>query len=377
MDLDGMFFENDDFELINKIIGKGTFGTVYIIKNRKENKKYAAKILTVDPNKGLTGHSQMLFLRESSILHKLHHAAIVGFIGINFQSFFGPKILEPTILTEYLPNGSLKVILNKLRRSISVREWTPTKKYICLLGITSAMKYLHANQIIHRDLKPENILIDDDYYPRICDFGLSRFYSNLFNMSMSGFVGTPLYMAPELFDDDCHYGPEVDVYSFAILAYEIVSGEVPYSELGKNVGIMKLQNHVCKGARPKFNKDFQPKIRDLITQCWSQDPKTRPSFKQVFSRIASDFSILGEEVDEDEVNQYLIKINEIDCLKKTHSQFELLKKAIPQLEHGEYLLLAACKIENIELVKYVLSLKTIDVNLIAVYYFYYFNSVYM
>lgn len=71
--------------------------------------------------------------------------------------------------TEYLKNGSLKKILDKEKLSTADLNWTPTKKYICLLGICDAMRYLHENQIIHRDLKPQNILIDSDYYPRVCD----------------------------------------------------------------------------------------------------------------------------------------------------------------------------------------------------------------
>ena len=78
------------------------------------------------------------------------------------------------------------------------------------------MKYLHEHGIIHRDLKPENILIDKNYYPKICDFGLARCFplslTNSYKMTMTGQIGTPLYMAPELLMEEAgHYGPEVDV----------------------------------------------------------------------------------------------------------------------------------------------------------------------
>lgn len=111
----------------------------------------------------------MMFLRESTILYKHSHPAIVKFIGINLHSFDNPDKLEPTIITEYLPHGSLKEILKKEQNSIADDNWSPTKKYICLLGIADAMRYLHRYGIIHRDLKPENILVDDEYYPRVCN----------------------------------------------------------------------------------------------------------------------------------------------------------------------------------------------------------------
>ena len=69
----------------------------------------------------------------------------------------------------YLPNGSLIELLDKEKNSLADMNWTPTKKYISLIGIAAAMRYLHENNIIHRDLKPQNILIDADYYPRVCD----------------------------------------------------------------------------------------------------------------------------------------------------------------------------------------------------------------
>ena len=91
------------------------------------------------------------------------------------------------------------------------------------------MRYLHEHQIIHHDLKPQNILIDSEFYPRVCDFGQSRCFSEAFSKSMqlliTGKISTPLYMAPELYNDDDiqQYGPSVDVYAFAILAYEVVT----------------------------------------------------------------------------------------------------------------------------------------------------------
>ena len=81
------------------------------------------------------------------------------------------------------------------------------------------MCYLHKKGIIHRDLKPENILMDNNYNPRICDFGLSRCFPNSLtksiNLSMSRNFGTPLYMAPELLADVSCYGPGIDVSQFS------------------------------------------------------------------------------------------------------------------------------------------------------------------
>ncbi|KAK8838287.1 hypothetical protein M9Y10_035710 [Tritrichomonas musculus] len=109
--------------------------------------------------------------------------------------------------------------------NIADNNWSPTKKYIYLLGISDAMRFLHKSGILHRDLKPQNILVD---------FGLSKCFANSLTnsmqFSMTGQIGTPLYMAPEMFEDEEHFGPAVDVYAFALLAYEIVTGKEPFSE---------------------------------------------------------------------------------------------------------------------------------------------------
>ena len=181
MNIEDVFFDTIDYELEPTKLGKGSYGTVYVVENLKNNEKYAAKIFDID--NGFDGHDQMLFLRESLILHKLDHPSIVKFIGINFKSFSDPNKFEPTIITEFLPNGSLKDNLNKERSSLSNPNWTPTKKYINMLGIVHAMRYLHEQGIAHRDLKPENILVDSNFYPRVCDFGLSKAFSKTLSKS--------------------------------------------------------------------------------------------------------------------------------------------------------------------------------------------------
>ncbi len=84
------------------------FIIIYIIENKNDKKRYAVKIFNINPEIGFTGENQKDFLRESTILQKLDHKSIVKFVGINFQSFADPIRLEPSIITEYLPNKSLK-----------------------------------------------------------------------------------------------------------------------------------------------------------------------------------------------------------------------------------------------------------------------------
>ncbi|KAK8849869.1 hypothetical protein M9Y10_018456 [Tritrichomonas musculus] len=314
MDLEGCFFNTNNYQLTDELLGTGTFGSVYIARDL-DGETYAAKIIDIQDN--FNGEQQNLLLRESSILHKLDHPAIIKFIGINFQSFTNSRIFQPTIITEYMPNGSLKENLNNERRSLSGDGWNATKKYIILLGISNAMRYLHNNGIIHRDLKPENILIDLQYFPRICDFGLARCLpdnlSRSDRLALTGQVGTPLYMAPELLYNTTDYDNAVDVYAFGILAYEIVTGNEPYADLIRRVSPFTFADMVRAGRRPEFMPgNATDKMANLLKQCWSENPNNRPSFDEIYKKLSTDFSYFDETIDENEIRDYIDYLEETD-----------------------------------------------------------------
>ncbi|KAK8837550.1 hypothetical protein M9Y10_036550 [Tritrichomonas musculus] len=121
---------------------------------------------------------------------------------------------------------------------------------------------------------------------------------------MTGQIGTPLYMAPELLRGEDCYSASVDVYAFSILAYEIVTGEEPFSELGENISPFGFAHKVINGHRPKLSGSVSEKMKNLLTRCWSENPEDRPSFEEIFSEL-SDFSYFDETVDEDEVQAFL------------------------------------------------------------------------
>lgn len=355
MEVENAFFNTSDYNLQHKVLGKGTYGKVYLAERISDHEEFAAKVINVGSE--FDGHEQMLFLRESFIMQKLNHAAIVKFIGINFRSFSDQQYLQPTIITEYLRHGSLKDILLKEKSSLSNKEWTATKKYINLLGISDALRYLHEHGIAHRDLKPENILLDDDYYPRVCDFGFSKYCTKSLtkstNLSMSRQFGTPLYLPPEILSGDEIYNQSVDVYAFALIAYEIVTGKQPFSELFESTSEFLSYQKIIDGYRPKFPSFVDEKMRDLITRCWSERPEDRPTFKEIFEELSNDLTYFTEFVDETEIQDYLYLLsqtNEEQQKKKSNSslksenqshlekQLNELKAKISELQNDQDLL---------------------------------------
>ncbi|KAK8894676.1 hypothetical protein M9Y10_023113 [Tritrichomonas musculus] len=405
MELEDAFFDTSDYEPTGTKLGEGSYGKVFLVKNTNDDQVYAAKIINIEGD--YSGKEQIKLIHEAAILHRLDHPAIVKFIGINFHALDDPSQFSPTILTEYLSQGSFTDVLKKAECGLADHDWNATKKHICLLGIADAMRYLHKKGILHRDLKPENILIDGDYRPRVADFGLSRCFSQALSrsvqLSMTRKIGTPLYMAPELFEDEGHFSTGVDVYAFAILAYEIASGQEPYKEKGKSITFANLVRKVLNNERPKLVDGITDSMWDLITRCWNKEASERPSFDEIFYELSTNFSLLNEDVDEDEIREYLDYLEDGRKEETTsserkedfHEEYDQLVKKqeeerkcysemfiklverqnnIADLDFDSVkgnILHLACKSGNIELVKYIISLNKIDIKAKNIFFCYF------
>lgn len=309
--LKNAFFNHKDFDLIDKV-GQGAYSTIYLVEKKDDHKKYALKVYLT--NDSTDGHEQMIFFGEISLYQNIHHPAIIKFYGLNLVSFNDPKLFEPSILIDYYAKGSLSNVLHKERMSLSDLNWNSTKKYIILIGIAHACKYLHEHGIIHRDVKPANIMLDDNYYPKLTDFGLSIVFphpvSNDMEFDIDANIGTPLYMAPEVLKGD-KYGPSIDVYSYSICAFEIISGKIPYETDGQHTNMFRLYNNIINGERPIFTDNFTEPMIDLISRCWNEDPSERPSFNEIYEKLSVDYkSYFINDFDEDEILDYIEYLNQ-------------------------------------------------------------------
>ena len=152
-------------------------------------------------------------------------------------------------------------------------------------GIASALEYLHSCNIIYRDIKQDNIGFSVDGKVKLFDFGLSKQLpldndeDETFRMTR---VGAPRYMAPEIVMDE-PYNRAADVYSFAILLWEICSLSEAYSGLGRGKHFEK----VVKGVRPRLSHWWPKDLRELFQGCWISDFKKRYKFKDIVQVLNS------------------------------------------------------------------------------------------
>lgn len=154
------------------------------------------------------------------------------------------------------------------------------------LDVAAGMEYLHSAGIMHRDLKTQNVLLaeqvktqEDELNAKVCDFGLARCLEDTSELSRQ--VGSWHYMAPEVFSGDIpDYDEKVDVYSYAMLLYELIAECVPFTDV--RMDNAKLGLFVLSGKRPEAKlipSDVPEVLRQLMQQAWSGEPLERPDFR--------------------------------------------------------------------------------------------------
>ncbi|XWS47096.1 hypothetical protein CRYUN_Cryun14cG0124200 [Craigia yunnanensis] len=277
--IDGLqIIKNADLEELREL-GSGTYGTVYHGKWRGTD--VAIKRIKKSCFSGRSSEQDRLikdFWREAQILSNLHHPNVVAFYGVVPDGTGGTL----ATVTEYMMNGSLRNVLIKKERSLDHR-----KKLIIAMDAAFGMEYLHSKNIVHFDLKCDNLLVNlrDTQRPicKVGDFGLSRIKCN--TLVSGGVRGTLPWMAPELLNgSSSRVSEKVDVFSFGISMWEILTGEEPYADMHCGAIIGGI---VKNTLRPPIPERCDPDWRKLMEECWSPDPESRPSFTEITSRLRS------------------------------------------------------------------------------------------
>lgn len=258
----------DEIKLDGDPIGDGAFGTVW--KATWRGTEVAVKRLKLVHFDDL---AEKEFIREIELMNRMRHPNIVEFIG---------AIQEPDrlcLVTEFVALGSLA---SQLRKG----PIKPVVKVKIMLDTCRGMAFLHASGIIHRDMKPDNLLVvslaaDAPVSVKITDFGTSKTQSSEDSSQMTKGLGTPIYMAPEILENE-EYSMPADVYSFAVSAYEIWTQQLPYADFKQ---AWAIANFVSEGKRLPLPSDLPSDLADVMGRAWAQNTADRPTFSDLVDEL--------------------------------------------------------------------------------------------
>ena len=213
------------------------------------------------------------FKSELAIMTQLRSPRVARFYGVvtTDTTFLG-------LVMEYCAGGSLRACLDGESGKVTAdlqRVWG--------LDVALGMAYLYSQGVEHRDLKALNVLLTSDLRGKVTDFGLSKCDDLRTTQTTQGggAAGTSAFMAPELLEDNT-FTEKSDVYSYAIVLWEIWSRQVPWRGLQP---VQVTRKVVDKRERPPVPPAMPAELRELMVRAWAHLPADRPDFAEISSKL--------------------------------------------------------------------------------------------
>lgn len=248
-----------------RLLGRGTFGHVYLGFNSESGEMCAMKEVTLFSDDAKSKESAQQLGQEIALLSRLRHPNIV--------QYYGSETVDDKlyIYLEYVSGGSIHKLLQEYGQlgEIAIRSYTHQ--------ILSGLAYLHAKKTVHRDIKGANILVDPNGRVKLADFGMAKHISG--PSCPLSFKGSPYWMAPEVINNNsngCNLA--VDIWSLGCTVLEMATTKPPWSQYEGVAALFKVGNSKELPAIPDHLSDDG---KDFILQCLQRTPSRRPSAAQL------------------------------------------------------------------------------------------------
>ncbi|CAE8629686.1 unnamed protein product [Polarella glacialis] len=246
-----------------ELIGSGTYGNVYMAQHGTSGKIFAVKVSRIKGRKDNDSHCKEM-LEELRICEDLRHRHVVSCLG----HVYCKGNLE--ICMEYVPGGSMRHILNQFGSLHGELLEKATR------GIAEGLNYLHSHKppIVHRDLKGANVLVDLDFCVKLADFGCAK-RSSAGTKSLTS-LGTPHWMAPEVFQHSCGHGRKADIWSLGCVVLEMATAEDPWGKAAFDNIMHAVRVIGFSDATPPIPEALPDSSREFVARCLQRDQEKRP-----------------------------------------------------------------------------------------------------
>ncbi|XP_042835064.1 serine/threonine-protein kinase Nek4 isoform X6 [Panthera tigris] len=246
-----------------RVVGRGSYGEVTLVRHRRDGRQYVIKKLNL---RNASSRERRAAEQEAQLLSQLKHPNIVTYK----ESWEGGDGLL-YIVMGFCEGGDLyrklKEQKGRLLPESQVVEW--------FVQIAMALQYLHEKHILHRDLKTQNVFLTRTNIIKVGDLGIARVLENHCDMA-STLIGTPYYMSPELFSNK-PYNYKSDVWALGCCVYEMATLKHAFNAKDMN----SLVYRIIEGKLPPMPKDYSPELAELIRTMLSKRPEERPSVRSI------------------------------------------------------------------------------------------------
>jgi len=250
----------------------GGMSHVYRARDTVLGRTVAVKVLTEQAGQ----ETRARFLQEARMAGNLAHDNVMA-----IYDFGQDEAGNPFMVMEFLRGEDLRHAIDGKRTGDLAR------KLQIAMQTARSLEYIHTQRIVHRDIKPENIHISANGAVKLMDFGIAK--TEDFNLTQAGFVlGTPYYMAPEQVMGK-QPTPQMDVYAFGVLLFELISGVKPITGDTVERLFYSILNEPIK-LEPLAEAGAPPAVIDLVARCTAKDPAQRP---QGFAPICAELERLA------------------------------------------------------------------------------------
>ena len=256
---------------IERIIGQGGMGAVYLAQQSRPTRTVAVKVLI--PISGLDPDQQRIFLerfrREANTVAKLEHNNILPIYEYEEALVDGQRLAY--LVMPYLRGGTLRERIDEYKRQGRQFDLSTIASYIS--QIADALSYAHSLGVIHRDIKPGNLLFHQDGRLLLSDFGIVRLIAMPSLTTAGSFLGTAEYASPEQVSA-AELDPRSDIYSLGIILFELLTLHVPFS--GPNpFAVMSKQLSEPVPSIRNIRPDLSPSIEFVVKKALAKNPKDR------------------------------------------------------------------------------------------------------